>query len=257
MVRSSILVRLFGYRALFIHGDPLVLDRWRWLRPRLPAPGKLLDVGCGNGSFTVGAAKAGHDALGLTWDEADQAHAVDRARLAEAANASFEIQDVRELDQRADLRGRFATVISLENIEHILDDERLMAAMAATMAPGSTLLLTTPNDAYRPINKADAGPFLPIEDGRHVRKGYSPERLTELCEANGLVVVELSSCSGFVSQKLAWLLWAVRGRLAPLAWLAVLPFRVLPPLVDPLIRRVTGWPDYSVCVVARKPRVES
>jgi len=253
MVRSSILVRLFGYRSLFLHGDPLVLDRWRWLRPRLPEPGSLLDVGSGNGSFTIGAAKMGHVATGLTWDEADQAISVSRAELAGAATASFEVQDVRALGERADLRGRFSTVVCLENIEHILDDERLMQAMAGTLTQGGALLLTTPNDAYHPINRADAGPFLPIEDGRHVRKGYSHARLAEMCRANGLDVLEQTTCSGFLSQKLAGILWASRGRAALVGWLVVLPFRILPPLLDPLIRRVTGWPDYSVCLVARKP----
>lgn len=247
------LVRLFGYRALFIHGDPLVLDRWRWLRPRLARSGALLDVGSGNGSFTIGAAKLGHDALGLTWDEADQALSVERAQMAGADGARFEVQDVRDLDQRADLAGRFPTVICLENIEHILDDERLMRAIAGAIAPGGTLLLTTPNAGYRPINKTDAGPFLPIEDGRHVRKGYSHDDLRRLCDLAGLDVIEQGTCSGFLSQKLAGLLWAAHGPLLAAVWLAVLPFRLLPPLVDPLIRRVTGWPDYSVCLVARKP----
>ncbi|MGQ0434261.1 MAG: class I SAM-dependent methyltransferase [Microthrixaceae bacterium] len=254
MARSSILVRLFGYRSLLIHGDPLVLDRWRWLARRLPPPGTLLDVGSGNGVFTIAAATLGHDAVGLTWNEDDQAVSVDRARLCGATSAAFEVQDVRSLDERQDLVSRFATVINLENIEHVLDDERLMRAIAGAMTEGGTLLLTTPNEAYRPINRADAGPFLPIEDGRHVRKGYSHERLTQLCASNGLEVVELSTCSGFLSQKLAGLLWAARGPTKVVAWVLILPLRVLPPLLDPLIRQITGWPDYSVCLVARKGR---
>jgi hypothetical protein len=33
---KSALVRLVGFPATLIHGDPLVLDRWFWLKARLP-----------------------------------------------------------------------------------------------------------------------------------------------------------------------------------------------------------------------------
>ena len=249
---ESLLVRLFGFRALLLHGDPLVLDRWRWLRPRLAGPSqRLLDVGCGNGSFTIGAALLNHNALGLTWDERDRSLATERASLVGANSARFETQDVRVLDERADLTDGFDTVICLENIEHIVDDERLMRSMGATLAPGGRLLLTTPNADYRPIDRTHAGPFLPIEDGRHVRKGYTFEQLRELCESAGLDVRETSSCSGFFSQKVAGVMWKLQQRTHLGAWLVVLPLRALP-LLDPLVRRL-GWPDYSVCVVAVKP----
>ena len=32
---SDLLVRLFGWRATLVHGDPLVYDRWRWINRRL------------------------------------------------------------------------------------------------------------------------------------------------------------------------------------------------------------------------------
>ena len=71
-MNSSFLVRVFGFRGTLMHGDTLVLDRWRWLKRRLPktANGEtLLDVGCGTGAFTIGAARRGYHATGISWDE--------------------------------------------------------------------------------------------------------------------------------------------------------------------------------------------
>src|SRR5438128_1184283 len=87
------------------HGDTAVLDRWLWLRARLPrhdrahAP-RLLDIGCGSGAFTIGAALRGYRALGLSWDERNQAVARDRARRCGAELAEFDICDVRRLGGR-------------------------------------------------------------------------------------------------------------------------------------------------------------
>lgn len=257
MQGSNLLVRLIGFPALLLHGDPLVLDRWLWLRRRLRSYARrgsvLLDAGSGNGAFTIGAARLGYNATGLTWDDSERRRSEERAALLRVPRARFEIQDLRRLGDRADLRGVSDVVLSLENIEHVLEDEKLARDLGAMVKPGGVLLLTTPNIDYHPINQTDAGPFLPIEDGRHVRKGYSEQGLRDLAAAAALEVREISSCSGFISQKLC----AVQrrlGRLHPIAgWVAVLPFRWIPPLLDGVIQRLTGWPDYSICMVAIRP----
>jgi hypothetical protein len=129
-----------------------------------------------------------------------------------------------------------------------------MRAIAACMRPGARLLLTAPNFDFKPISPSDAGPFPLVENGDHVRRGYSAAMLRELCDDAGFVVEEVSSCSGFISQMATRLLRRVKPY--RLAWLLVLPLRLLPAPLDGLIRRLTGWPDYSICLVAYKPRFE-
>lgn len=252
---KSLLVKIFGWRAGLIHGSPTVLERWSWLKARLPLTKNqtLIDIGCGTGAFSIGASLRGYKVLGLSWDERNQTTARERAILSHAPDASFEILDVRKLHERPDLVSRFDVAILLEVIEHIVDDEKLMRDAAACLKPGGLLLLTTPNSDYKPITKEDAGPFHPVETGWHVRKGYRAEDLEKLCRQTGMVVEEISFCSGFLSQKITGLQRWV-SRLHPLiGWAVILPLRPIPPLFDSTVTRWLRWPGYSICLQARKP----
>ncbi len=252
---KSALVKLIGFPATLIHGDTLVLDRWQWLSRRLPrtAGSKLIDVGCGTGAFTIGAARKGYDALGLSWDERNQNEAALRAQVCNAPTAHFEILDVRKLDQRPDLYDRFDVAISLECIEHILDDQKLMTEMAKTLKPGGRLLLTTPYLHYKSITKSDDGPFQTEELGWHVRRGYDEARLRELATNAGLVVDSFTYCSGFTSQKVTFFYRHLVNVNLYLGWALTLPFRILPPLLDPMLSKVSSWPAYSICLEAHRP----
>jgi SAM-dependent methyltransferase len=254
---KSFLVKLFGFPATLIHGDTLVLDRWRWLRQRLPKTRNgetLIDIGCGTGAFTIGAALRGYRALGLSWDERNQTVAAERSRLCRAPGARFEIQDARRLDQRTDLHGQFDFVINCENIEHILDDGKLMRDIAACLKPGGRLLLTTPYFHYRPMVSVDEGPFSTEEDGGHVRRGYTKAMLEELCEQAGLRVDEVSYCSGTLSQLVSGALRKLSLRSHLGAWALTFPMRPLPPLLDWLLTPLLRWPFFSICIEAYKPR---
>jgi len=252
MIDRSTLIRLFGYRAAFIHGDLLMLDRWQFVRRFLPLTRdqrSAFDVGCGTGAFTIGAAKRGYRAVGLSWDRRNQGMAETRAAIT-GAHATFPVGDARLLDSYTEHLGAYDYVLSLENIEHVIDDRKLMNDLSACLKPGGWLILSAPNQLYRAIERSDDGPFSKVEDGWHVRRGYTPAMLRELAELAGLEVEEIGYCSGFLSQKLTWIL----RRFGKLGWLMVLPGRVLPPLFDGLVRKLTGYPDFSITMVAYKPR---
>jgi 2-polyprenyl-3-methyl-5-hydroxy-6-metoxy-1,4-benzoquinol methylase len=248
---------MVGFPATLIHGDTFMLDRWLWTRRRLAkvptGSKKVLDVGCGTGAFTIGVSRLGYEGLGLSWDERNQRVAVERAAICGTAPlVKFEIQDVRNLDQRKDLYGCFDVALCFENIEHILNDSKLMVDMSRCLKPGGTLLLTTPNVNYKPLTRWDDGPFSETEDGGHVRRGYTAESLTRLCAVAGLKVCEINYCGGFLSQKITALSRVAASIHWLLGWALILPLRLLPPVFDPLVSRYTRWPGYSITLVAAK-----
>jgi SAM-dependent methyltransferase len=256
-MNKSLLVNLFGFHATLIHGDTLVLDRWRWLKERLPATRngeKLLDVGCGTGAFSIGAARRGYEALGLSWDERNQAATNDRAAMCKVPLTRFEVQDVRRLHERRDLVDAFDVAICFENVEHVMDDRKLISDIARCLKPGGRLLLTAPFFHYRPMTAGDLGPFSRTEDGGHVRRGYTKAMLEELCQNAGLVPEQVSYCSGFFSQKITALMRVLQDLHPLVGWALVLPLRVFPPLLDGLVASISRWPGFSICIEAYKPR---
>lgn len=254
---KDFLIKIFGFNATLINGDTLVLDRWLWLKKRLPISDgskKVLDVGCGSGAFTIGAALRGYESLGLSWDEANNTKATHRANICNA-KASFRIVDVRDLDQQIDLVGQFDYIICTENVEHIINDQKLMNDMSACLKPQGKLLLTTPNYDYIPMGLGDLKediPNPPIEDGRHVRIGYTPNDFKHLCNQAGFVLSEVSYCSGFFSQKITALMRLFTTIDYKVAWVLTFLLRPLPLLLDNLIAKVFKWQGYSICIVATK-----
>ena len=256
-MNQSLLVRLIGFPATLIHGETLVLDRWRWIGSLLPKTRngeKLIDIGCGRGAFTIGAALRGYASTGISWSEGDLNIARERARICKASLAEFKAVDIRDLGSVEEMKQKFDVAIFCEVIEHIMDDRKLMKDIAGCLKPGGRLLLTTPNLVYRSITSEDMGPFSECEDGSHVRRGYTKAMLEELCRTSNLLPNRISYVGGFLSQKTT-ALFRVLGSIHPIfGWIVTLPLRVVPLVLDRLVTTTMRWPYYCICLDAYKPR---
>lgn len=254
---KNLILKIIGFNFTVISGDPLVINRWFWLKAKLPKTKnneKLLDVGCGSGAFTIGAALRGYDSIGVSWDQRNQSVAVERANILNVNNVSFEICDVRNLDVRSDWFEKFDVCINFENLEHILNDKKLIKDISQCLKPGGRLILTTPYYLYKAINIEDLGPFSSIENGEHVRRGYSECMLRELFTLAGLKVERIEYCSGFLSQKLCALQRIISDVNPVFAWVVVLPLRMFPILFDTFLTKFIKFPFYSICIEGYKPR---
>ena len=252
----SICASLLFYKTL-IHGDLLVMDRWRWLSRVAShrSKGRVLDVGCGGGAFCFGLARQGFSCVGLSWDVPRMERAQSRARGIGVEEAvTFVVQDARHLDQRGDWNSAFDYVVCTENIEHILDDCKLMRDMNRVLTDRGILFLTTPNKDYIPIGVGDSKTALsPVEDGGHVRVGYDEADIHRVCGSSGFDVLDVGYCSGFLSQKLTGLYRVLIASCGvPVAWAIICPLRIIPVLFDGPLSRLLKWPGYSICLVAQK-----
>jgi SAM-dependent methyltransferase len=238
--------RLVGWPMLLRYGDPLVMDRWRWLKPRL-LPGKIqtFDAGCGNGCFSFAAAANGNDVLAGSFDHDSIEKASARAKAFGISNVRFIEVDLRDLDRMVDSMPKFDQILCTECIEHILDEGKLVRDLAAMLVPGGRLLLTTPSLLHRPLRHEVLSQS---EDGGHVRWGYTDERLRELCQDAGLNVLESNYTSGIISQKLTNLM---RFKCEKIAWALTFPLRVFQ-IFDRPVNRIVRYPWFGIGIVAVK-----
>lgn len=248
---NNFLVKLIGYPATVLHGDPAVFDRWLWLKKNLrPGPRRTLDAGCGSGAFTMYAAKIGNQAIGISFDERNNQVATERAQILRIPNVDFINGDLRELDKTAKILGKFDQIICLETIEHILDDKKLIKDFASLLNPDGRLLLTTPYKYYRHLY-GDDKPESAYAEGGHVRCGYTHQEMTNLLEKFGFKIQKIGYLTGYLSQQIINLQRILSQIDWRLAWLVILPLRLLQ-FLDPLFAKIINYPFLCISVVAIK-----
>ena len=106
---------------------------------RTPLQGRsALDVGCGAGLLAEPLARLGATVTGI--DATPEVIAVAREHAAAMGLAiDYRAGDVQQLD------GRFDLITCMEVIEHVADPAAFVLALAARLAPGGLLIMSTPN----------------------------------------------------------------------------------------------------------------
>ena len=158
-----------------------------------PLTGKrALDVGCGAGLLSEPLARLGATVTAL--DAAQENIAIARAHAErQGLLIDYRATPVEQLDGEG-----FDLVTSMEVIEHVTDPAAFVGALAAKLAPGGLLILSTPNRtplsrlAMISIGESIGG----IPKGTHDwDKFLTPEELTDMLVKAGLEVTDVTGLS--------------------------------------------------------------
>lgn len=113
-------------------------NRWIFdvIRPHLR--GRVLEVGCGTGTFSILMAGVAEHLTAMDLDPGFVTRA--QQRLASVSNAvALQGDATRSLPEDA-----FDTVVMLDVLEHIEDDRAMLEALAARLTPGGRIVLKVP-----------------------------------------------------------------------------------------------------------------
>lgn len=213
------------------------------LKTRVITFSSFLEIGCGTGFVLEGISKAfPHTMLfGSEYFEEGLVHA--RARLPQAALSQLDATQLSE-------REHYDVIGAFDVIEHIEEDERVLANVSRALKPGGWLLVTVPQHRWL-WSVVD-------EQACHVRR-YTREELVGKLRSAGLSVDFVTS---FVSL-LVPLMWLSRWRARDESYDPMAEFRIPSWLNDllegvmrlelALIKLGVRWPvGGSLLLLARK-----
>jgi len=180
---SAMLHRLNPVRLRFLR-EAIDLHWARDIEARRPLAGKsALDVGCGAGLLCEPLARLGAEVTGV-----DAAPENAAAAAVHADGAGLDIRYIAGEIGTLDI-GSFDLVTAMEVIEHVADKRAFVAALAARLAPGGLMVLSTPNRTpqSRLLMVGAAEGFGMIPKGTHHWDDFvTPEELAELLDEAGL-----------------------------------------------------------------------
>ena len=160
---------------------------------------------------------------------------------------NLEVGDARKLDIIS-FKKKFDVIINTENIEHIINAEKLIKDTSFLLNDDGLLYLTTPNILYSKLYGDSFIKQNPIEDGGHVVRGYSEKKLKVMLEKYNLHIISTSYITGPLSRKLCSF-----QRLCPFLILKFfyIPISIIFNFLDELFFK-NNKNNHSIAIIAEK-----
>jgi 2-polyprenyl-3-methyl-5-hydroxy-6-metoxy-1,4-benzoquinol methylase len=127
-----------------------LIERWK-------KPGRLLDLGCGPGTFSVAARARGWTTIGLDVNATSVAHC--RARGLEVIAGAF---------PHPELAGQTFDVVAMNDfLEHLTDPIAALRTVRSLVAPGGIVFISTP-DVGSTMARVTGGRWLHLKPNEHI-----------------------------------------------------------------------------------------
>ncbi len=220
----------------------------------------VYDAGSGFGQYAYFIAKTYKNATVYGVDVKEEQirdcnHFFKQANL---TNATFAVEDLTQITHE----NKFDLVLSVDVMEHILEDVTVFKNFYRAMKPGATLIINTPSDLAEDHDEHSdhhEGSMAFVDE--HVRNGYSAQDLTQKLTEAGFVNIRTTYTYGFWG-KLYWhlalkypmqLLGVSKAffALLPFYYAITFPIALLFMLLDFSITNETGT---GLTAVAEKPK---
>ena len=179
-------IMLFGVPRLNLQSRA-----WRVL-PLLDGSHKaILDAGCGPGVFVYEIAKRfpSCEVIGIDIDEDRVARNKIVAEKSGLTNCRFNVQSVTEIE------GDFDLVLTLDNLEHIEDDDLALRQLYSVLKPGGKIIIHVPGFRRRTFW---FGWRVNFDVLGHFRPGYTKEQISEKVERAQFEVNEVYSTYSWI-----------------------------------------------------------
>jgi SAM-dependent methyltransferase len=212
--------------------DLLLLRTWHvhrelksWAKGKENQPVKILDAGSGYGQYTYFLSGMSPKWDVLAVDVKDEQVADCNRFFQEIGrdNVRFEVADLVQFQQP----NTYDLALSVDVMEHILEDVEVFRNLHASLKPGGMLLISTPSDqGGSDVHEGDEGSF--IEE--HVRDGYNMEEIQEKLRTAGFSRTEALYSYG-TPGKVSWRLsmkYPIQMLGVSKAFFALLPLYYLP-----------------------------
>jgi SAM-dependent methyltransferase len=167
---------------------------------------RILDAGCGRGTFSLELAKAHPDAevVGVDLDNEALAKASCIAEKAGLGNLRFRVADVTALP----FEDEFDLVVSVDNLEHVEDDVTAMRCLRKALTHRGRLVVHVPGYYRRwPMFRKSVNFDVP----GHMRPGYRIEELEEKLSRAGFTVESTRPTYGFLENLSNNISYAITG----------------------------------------------
>ncbi|MBT9175132.1 MAG: tRNA 5-carboxymethoxyuridine methyltransferase [candidate division WS2 bacterium] len=232
---------------LNLHRDLAFNKRWLYKKYFLKGNIRTLDVGGGGGPFTIQCLKNGNIVTLIDLNRLNIDRAIKKIKMMGFCDYS-KIEAIACDVRKYETENKFDQIILFEVLEHIKDDQEVLDKLSFLLRPGGQPLFSSPSDNY-PMFYGEKISL--IEDGGHIRKGYSFDDIERKIASAGLKVILKESYIGYFTQKSLALTRYISDKLAS-SILIMIPLKLVLLPFTYLDKFASQYPNYSIFIIAKK-----